>query len=95
MKSSLPLIPVLALIGNSFGNSFGKPNILIIVADDCAFSDLPVNEGQNDRTPHLDALARESLVFDRAYLGMAMCSPCRSERSVRSFPQNPKNGFAL
>jgi hypothetical protein len=60
-------------------NAVQKPNILIIIADDCTFSDLPINGGQNAKTPHLDAFAKQSLIFNRAYLGMAMCSPCRSE----------------
>lgn len=69
-----------------------RPNILLIIADDCTFSDLPVNGGENAKTPHLDALAKESLVFDRAYLGMAMCSPCRSELYTGRYPF--RNGCA-
>ncbi|MDA7615102.1 sulfatase [bacterium] len=69
-----------------------KPNVLIIIADDCTFSDLPLNGGQNAKTPHLDALANQSLVFDRAYLGMAMCSPCRSELYTGRYPH--RNGCA-
>ena len=69
-----------------------NPNILIIIADDCTFSDLPLNGGQNAKTPHLDAFAKQSLVFDRAYLGMAMCSPCRSELYTGRFPH--RNGCA-
>ncbi len=69
-----------------------KPNILIIIADDCTFSDLPLNGGQNAKTPHLDALAAQSLTFDNAYLGMAMCSPCRSELYTGRYPF--RNGCA-
>ena len=69
-----------------------NPNMLIILADDCTFSDLPVNGGQNAKTPHLDAFARQSLVFDHAYLGMAMCSPCRSELYTGRYPF--RNGCA-
>ena len=35
-------------------NAVQKPNILIIIADDCTFSDLPINGGQNAKTPHLE-----------------------------------------
>lgn len=69
-----------------------KPNILIMIADDCTFSDLPINGGENAKTPHLDALAKQSLTFDRAYLGMAMCSPCRSELYTGRYPF--RNGCA-
>ncbi|MDA7934564.1 sulfatase-like hydrolase/transferase, partial [Akkermansiaceae bacterium] len=73
-------------------SAIANPNILIILADDCTFSDLPVNGGQNAKTPHLDAFARQSLVFDHAYLGMAMCSPCRSELYTGRYPF--RNGCA-
>lgn len=73
-------------------NAVQKPNILIIIADDCTFSDLPINGGQNAKTPHLDAFAKQSLIFDRAYLGMAMCSPCRSELYTGRYPH--RNGCA-
>ncbi|MDE0860725.1 MAG: sulfatase [Akkermansiaceae bacterium] len=80
------LISSLGLLGAA------KPNVLIIIADDCTFSDLPLNGGQNAKTPHLDALTKQSLVFDRAYLGMAMCSPCRSELYTGRYPH--RNGCA-
>jgi N-sulfoglucosamine sulfohydrolase len=70
----------------------GKPNILLIVADDCTFSDLPLHGGRNAKTPHLDKLAKQSLVFDHAYVGMAMCSPSRSELYTGLYPL--RNGCA-
>ena len=73
-------------------NAVQKPNILIIIADDCTFSDLPINGGQNAKTPHPDAFAKQSLIFNRAYLGMAMCSPCRSELYTGRYPH--RNGCA-
>ncbi len=55
------------------------PNVLIIMADDCTFNDLPMYGGQNALTPNLEQLASEGLVFNRAYLTAAMCQPCRAE----------------
>ncbi|RMF40777.1 MAG: heparan N-sulfatase [Planctomycetota bacterium] len=74
------------------GSAADRPNFLIIMADDCTFRDLPVYGGQNARTPHLDALARQSLVFDRAYLCSAMCQPCRAELYSGQYPM--RNGCA-
>ena len=56
-----------------------KPNILIIMADDCTYNDLPLYGGQNAKTPNIDRLAAEGLTFNRAYLSEAMCQPCRAE----------------
>ncbi|MCA9179427.1 MAG: sulfatase [Planctomycetales bacterium] len=70
----------------------GHPNVLIIMADDCTYNDLPAYGGKNAKTPHLDKLAAESLVFNRAYLCEAMCQPCRAELYSGRFPLN--NGCA-
>jgi len=69
-----------------------KPNILLIISDDCTYNDLPLYGGRNAKTPHIDQLAAEGLVFDRAYLGMAMCVPCRSELYTGLYPMS--NGCA-
>ena len=67
-----------------------KPNVLIIMADDCTFSDLPLYGGKNAKTPNIDALAAEGLTFNRAYVSEAMCQPCRAELFSGLFPM--RNG---
>jgi N-sulfoglucosamine sulfohydrolase len=69
-----------------------KPNILVILADDCTHSDLSFHGGENARTPNLDGLAKQGTVFERAYLSMSMCSPCRSEFYTGRLPL--RNGCA-
>ena len=69
-----------------------RPNFLIILADDCTYNDLPMYGGQNARTPHLEGLARQGLTFDRAYVSMAMCQPCRAELYTGQYPL--RNGCA-
>ena len=69
-----------------------RPNFLIIMADDCTHSDLPVYGGENAQTPNLDRLASEGLVFNKAYLSEAMCQPCRAELFTGKYPMS--NGCA-
>ncbi|MBN1816173.1 MAG: sulfatase [Sedimentisphaerales bacterium] len=69
-----------------------RPNFLIIMADDCTYNDLPVYGGRNALTPNLDKLASQSMVFYRAYLGSAMCQPCRAELYSGLYPMS--NGCA-
>jgi len=69
-----------------------KPNVLIIMADDCTFSDLPAYGGLNAKTPNIDRLATEGLLFERAYVTSAMCQPCRAELYSGLFPM--RNGCA-
>lgn len=66
------------------------PNILIIMADDCTHSDLPMYGGKNAKTPNLDKLASQGLTFNRAYLAEAMCQPCRAELYTGLYPM--RNG---
>ena len=68
------------------------PNVLIIMADDCTFNDLPPYGGQNARTPNIDRLASQGLTFNRAYLSSAMCQPCRAELFTGQYPM--RNGCA-
>ena len=63
-----------------------KPNILFIIADDATYNDLSIYGGVNVKTPNIDQLAREGMVFKRAYLSMAMCNPCRSELYTGLYP---------
>ena len=78
-------MPVLAIAAD-------KPNVLIIMADDCTHSDLPVYGGRNAKTPNIDRLAAQGLVFHKAYLASAMCQPCRAELFTGQYPL--RNGCA-
>ncbi len=69
-----------------------KPNVLIIMADDCTHRDLNIYGGQNAKTPNIDSFADEALVFDCAYLAEAICQPCRAELYSGLFPM--RNGCA-
>ncbi len=62
------------------------PNFLVIIADDVTFNDLPLYGGPNIETPNIDRLASEGLTFNRAYLAMAMCNPCRTELYTGQYP---------
>lgn len=90
----LPLCYLLVLLLSyvSILYSADRPNVLIIIADDCTFNDLPLYGGQNAKTPNLDKLASQGLVFNHAYLSEAMCQPCRSELYSGQHPM--RNGSA-
>ena len=55
------------------------PNILLILADDCTYNDLPLYGGVNAKTPNLDRLAGEGLTFNQAYVAPSRGQPCRAE----------------
>ncbi|WP_139279622.1 sulfatase family protein [Tangfeifania diversioriginum] len=63
-----------------------RPNILFIMADDCTYSEIGCFGGQNAKTPNIDKLADEGLIFNRAYVSMAMCVPARHELYTGLYP---------
>ncbi|HYG73475.1 MAG TPA: sulfatase [Planctomycetota bacterium] len=55
-----------------------RPNILICVADDAGFQHLSAYGCKWVKTPGFDRVAREGLLFTRAYTPNAKCAPSRS-----------------
>jgi arylsulfatase A-like enzyme len=55
----------------------GKPNIVLCMADDQGWGDMAYNGHPVLKTPHFDAMAAESLRFDRFYAAAPVCSPTR------------------
>lgn len=56
----------------------GKPNVLVIVADDLGYTDLGVHGGREVPTPHIDALAASGVRFTSGYVSSPYCSPSRA-----------------
>ena len=54
-----------------------KPNIVLIIADDCRFQDLGCYGSKDAVTPNIDRLAREGLKFNQFCQATAMSSPTR------------------
>ncbi|MCT4602875.1 MAG: sulfatase [Marinifilum sp.] len=58
----------------------GKPNIVLVLIDDMAWSDVGYNGGAGGfyETPNIDAVAKEGIVFNRFYPGGPNCAPTRA-----------------
>jgi len=54
-----------------------QPNVVLIITDDQGYGDVGIHGNAQIRTPHLDALAKESFQFD-AFHVQPVCSPTRS-----------------
>ncbi len=54
------------------------PNIVLILADDLGWRDLPFNGSDFMETPRLEGLRREGMTFTNAYAGAANCAPSRA-----------------
>lgn len=67
-----------------------KPNILIILADDMGYSDLSCM-GSEIRTPHIDRIATEGMLFTRFY-NAARCCPTRASLLTGLYPHQAGMG---
>lgn len=61
----------------SSDTSNGKPNIVLIYADDLGYGDLSCYGATKIHTPNIDKLADEGLLFTRAYASSSTCTPSR------------------
>jgi N-sulfoglucosamine sulfohydrolase len=62
-----------------------KPNLVIIIADDCTYTDMEVYGGQA-KTPSLMKLAEEGMKFSHCFQAAPMCSPTRHNLYTGLYP---------
>ena len=79
----LPLLFFLALLPCSElqaeSRSSPRPNVIVIFTDDQGYADLGCHDLRQDvKTPHLDRLAREGVLFTDGYVTAPQCSPSRA-----------------
>ena len=65
-----------------------RPNIVVIQADQMAAQALGAYGDTAARTPHMDALAAEAAVFDRAYCNTPLCAPSRASMMTGRMPSD-------
>ena len=71
----------------------GKPNILLVFADQLRSMDLGCYGGRQVRTPNIDRLAREGILFTNAVSTAPVCSPFRAMLMTGNHPM--KNGWTI
>lgn len=69
------LLPLLTACG---GRQEAPPNILYIMCDDMGYGDLGCYGQPYIRTPHLDRMAQEGMLFTQAYAGSPVSAPSRA-----------------
>ena len=67
-----------ALEGRSQTGIGKRPNIVYIYADDLGYGELGCYGQKKIRTPNLDRLAAEGILFTRHYSGAPVCAPSRT-----------------
>ena len=79
-----------------------KPNVIYILADDLGLGDLGCYGQQKLKTPNIDRLASEGMLFSDHYSGNTVCSPSRAVLMTGQHPghvhcrgNGDENRFAL
>ncbi|MCZ6671651.1 MAG: sulfatase [Verrucomicrobia bacterium] len=68
-------LTLLFLLLSSLAYAADKPNVLFILSDDQSWTDYGFMGHPEIKTPHIDKLASESVVFKRGYVPTALCRP--------------------
>ncbi|MFC1736307.1 sulfatase-like hydrolase/transferase [Candidatus Hydrogenedentota bacterium] len=80
------------------GGRARKPNLLFIWTDEQRFDTMKVYGNDKIKTPNLNTLASESVVFERAYVTQPVCTPSRSSVLTGLWPHQSgctKNNIPL
>jgi len=64
----------------------GKPNIVVIIADDLGYGDLSCYRAKDLQTPNIDNLVAAGVRFDNFYANSSVCSPTRAALLTGRYP---------
>src|SRR5437879_12614563 len=67
-----------ALAGAMRGAAAARPNIIFILMDDLRWDELGCTGHPFVKTPNIDRIAREGVIFRNAFVTTPLCSPSRA-----------------
>ena len=82
------LIIVSLLMFFSCKKNLDNPNIIIFIADDISWDDLGCYGNLDVKTPNIDELAKNGIVFKNTFLTTSSCSPSRNSILTGRYPHN-------
>ncbi len=79
LTHSAQLIPCILAFAITQATLAAPPNIVLVMCDDLGYGDVQCLNPNHGRikTPHVDRLAREGLIFTDAHSGSSVCTPTR------------------
>ena len=88
MKTKFLLFALLTAALTNLGAQEGKPNILVISADEMVPMLMGAYGHPVVKTPHLDKLAEQGIRFDAAYANNPLCAPARAVMLTGMYSSN-------
>ncbi|NBS90487.1 sulfatase [bacterium] len=89
MRSLLIIIGMIACAQQAVSQT-NKPNVVLIVSDDQGWGDYSFMAHKQIKTPHLDKLASQSLVYKRGYVPSSLCCPSLASILTGKYPHESK-----
>ncbi|MDX1980332.1 MAG: sulfatase-like hydrolase/transferase [Bryobacteraceae bacterium] len=81
------MLPFLLLLTTLAGSAAVRPpNVILIISDDHGWADYGFMGNRHARTPYLDKLAAESLLFTRGYVPASLCRPSLASIMTGLYP---------
>lgn len=77
MKTSYILLLLTLMVEGLFAQN-SQPNIILIFTDDAGYADFGFQGSSEIKTPNMDKLAKEGMVFEQGYVTAATCGPSRA-----------------
>ena len=78
LSLSIALVASLPLFASGNSNIPDKPNVIYILADDLGYGDLGCYGQKDIKTPNLDRMATQGMLFTQSYSGSTVYAPSRS-----------------
>ena len=86
-RTSILIALILLFIGSGCSEqNHIQPNIILIMADDLGWGDTGFNGNEVIKTPNLDNLAQQGVIFSRFYSAAPVCSPTRASAITGRHP---------
>ena len=81
------------LSNDSTKPTLNRPNIIILLADDLGKTDISLYGSPFVKTPNIDAIGHEGIIFNEGYITSPICSPSRAGLMTGRYQQ--RFGFEL
>ena len=91
VKFRFQIVFFLFFSGVAYASGQQGPNIVIIVSDDHAFQTISAYGNKQVKTPNIDRIANEGVLFNKAYVTNSICGPSRAV--ILTGKYSHKNGF--
>ena len=78
MKKIISIIFISILFISCSNQEEKSPNIIVIISDDQGYADVGFHGSKEVRTPNIDRIANNGVIFSDGYVSYAVCSPSRA-----------------